>query len=311
MCKNWPDVPIAVGGATGGLIGDTVMTCGGSDGSYVDVCYSLSSQQVTSITHMSVGRSFAASIVLNENTLWVTGGLGDSGLLESTEKITITGTILGPNMPLALSSHAIVAINSTCSMVIAGYDGSSFNDLTFYHDNIEGEWINGPSLLQFRYSHAAGIVTDEVTNENFVAVTGGYIPYIDGYMTSTTELLQDEEWVQGKKKYFHMHYFLEIFWLYQIYVAPSFLKNHKIFFSFFRTIASYNTSSSFYGEIRQRTSNTWRQDYSYRLSFQDILNGLFKQELPHLNTKQGALSSKRIFCGNFYSRHNHRMHNRW
>ena len=199
MCKNWPDFPIAVGGATGGLIGDTVMTCGGSDGSYVDVCYSLTSQHVTSITHMSVGRSFAASIVLNENTLWVTGGLGDSGLLESTEKITITGTSLGPNLPLALGSHAIVAINSTCSMVIAGYDGSSFNRLTFYHDNIEGEWINGPSLLQSKYSHAAGIVTDEVTNENFVAVTGGYIPYIDGYMTSTTELLQDGEWVQGKK----------------------------------------------------------------------------------------------------------------
>ena len=195
MCQNWPDFPIAVGGATGGLIGDTVMTCGGSDGSYVDVCYSLSSQQVTSITHMSVGRSFAASIVLNENTLWVTGGLGDSGLLESTEKITITGTILGPNMPLALSSHAIVAINSTCSMVIAGYDGSSFNDLTFYHDNIEGEWINGPSLMQARRSHAAGLITDEVTGEHFVAVTGGY--HSGSYLDST-EILQGGNWVQGK-----------------------------------------------------------------------------------------------------------------
>ena len=75
MCKNWPDFPIGVRGATGGLIGDTVIICGGSDGSSVDECYSLTSKKATLVTHMSVGRRYAASIVLHDNTLWVTGGV--------------------------------------------------------------------------------------------------------------------------------------------------------------------------------------------------------------------------------------------
>ena len=48
--------------------------------------------------------------------------------------------------------------------------------------------------MQARIQHAAGIVTDEVTDENFVAVTGGYG---SGDLDST-EILQDGEWVQGK-----------------------------------------------------------------------------------------------------------------
>ena len=52
--------------------------------------------------------------------------------------------------------------------------------------------------MQARYSHAAGIVTDEVTDEHFVAVTGGSIYSIYyGYLDST-EIFQDGYWVQGK-----------------------------------------------------------------------------------------------------------------
>ena len=51
--------------------------------------------------------------------------------------------------------------------------------------------------MQARYTHAAGIITDEVTSEHFVAVTGGYYPDLDLDLDST-EILQDGEWVQGK-----------------------------------------------------------------------------------------------------------------
>ena len=182
--------------ATGGLIGDTVIICGGEDsgsfvdGSYdVDECYSLTSEKATLVTHMSVSRVFTASVVIHDNTLWVTGGYG-GGRLASTEYVTVTGTMLGPDLPVPLTRHAMVAINSTCSMVIGGccyYPAS-----TFFYDHNEDEWINGPSLMQARFGHAAGIVTDEVTDEHFVAVTGG-----SGLMDST-EILQDGEWVPGK-----------------------------------------------------------------------------------------------------------------
>jgi hypothetical protein len=203
MCNNWPDFPIDVGkGATGGLIGDTVIICGGIGvgGSISDECYSLTSEKVTPVTHMTVGRFHAASIVINDKTLWVTGGR-DGGWysLASTEYMTMTGTMLGPDLPMAHAHHAMVAINSTCSMVIGGEQGEAndyYSALTFFYDHNEEEWINGPSLMQERYDCAAGIVTDEVTGEHFVAVTGGIND--DSSYLNTTDILQDGEWVQGK-----------------------------------------------------------------------------------------------------------------
>ena len=193
MCNNWPDFPFGVDHATGGLIGNTVIICG------ADKCYSLTSEETTLVTHMSVERLSAASIVINDNSLWVTGGqLYNGASLASTEYVTVTGTMLGPDLPIVLKYHAMVAINSTCSMVIGGLSYSSvFYATTFFYDHSEGEWIIGPSLLQERFFHAAGIVTDEVTWEHFVAVTGGYDTNGYGYFDST-EILQDGEWVQGK-----------------------------------------------------------------------------------------------------------------
>ena len=184
MCKNWPDFPIGTTGATGGLIGNTVMICGGL---YVDECYSINPYQKVK---MSVWRYYAASVVIDDKTLWVTGGWND-GYLASTEYVTTAGTIPGPWMPKVFYKHIMVGINSTVFMVI----GNLADDGIFYYDHIEGKWIDGPSLIQARGNQAAGIVTDEVTNENFVAITGG-AHYSD--FSDFTEILQDEKWVQGK-----------------------------------------------------------------------------------------------------------------
>ena len=165
--------------------------------SYVDECYSLTSEKAKLVTHMSVARYGAASIVLDDNTLWVTGGYNHGGSLASTEYVTVTGTMSGPYLPMAIYGHAMVAINKTCSMVIGGGNYQAYFSSTFFYDRNEGEWINGPSLLEAKDGHAAGLVTDEVTGEHFVAVTGGYNSGLDLDLNST-EILQDGEWVQGK-----------------------------------------------------------------------------------------------------------------
>ena len=199
-CNNWPDFPIGVLGATGGLIGNTVIICGGRDSNYVaDECYTLTSDKATLVTNMFVGRAYASSIVLNDKTLWVTGGYYNENLLwKSTEYVAVTGTIIGPDLPMALASHAMVAINSTCSMVIGGRDENYVSSAsTFYYERNEGEWITGPCLMQARDGHAAGIVTDEVTDEHFVAVTGGIYSFDPPLYLDSSEILQDREWVQG------------------------------------------------------------------------------------------------------------------
>ena len=74
MCNNWPDFPNGVVRPIGGLIEDTVVICGGSSSHDQWGCYSLTSEKTTLVTDMSVVRGHPASIVLNGNTLWVTGG---------------------------------------------------------------------------------------------------------------------------------------------------------------------------------------------------------------------------------------------
>ena len=143
MCNNWPNFPISLYGATGGLIGDTVIICGGRggwgfDGTYFDECYSLTSEKATLVTHMSFRRASAASIVFNDNALWVTGGFYHSiGVLDSTEYVTMTKTMPGPNLPMALEAHAMVPINSTCSMVIGGVHGEEANYCLFQLSNLK------------------------------------------------------------------------------------------------------------------------------------------------------------------------------
>ena len=142
MCKNWPDFPLSVTGAFGGFIGDSVIICGGRSAppgtKAFDECYSLTSEKITFITHMSVKREAAASIVLNGTTLWITGGTDyewdvstgsyiGSGYLSSTEYVTISKTMPGPDMPIALEGHTMVAINKTCSMIIGGSHGEAAN----------------------------------------------------------------------------------------------------------------------------------------------------------------------------------------
>ena len=208
-CINWPDFPISVSQAQGGLIKDTVMICGGryggANGEIFDECYSLTAQKATFVTHMSVRRYWAASIVIRNKYLWITGGYDGGGLyLSSTELVNVHGSIAGPDLPLGLVDHAMVAVNYSCSMVIGGHKQGSLIASTYYYDYINDEWTNGPSLIHRRWYHAAGIVTDEVTNENFVAVTGGYNGFYLG-----TEVLYDVEWVEGKRKDALKNYIVE------------------------------------------------------------------------------------------------------
>ena len=68
---------------------------------------------------------------------------------------------------------------------------------TFYHNHNHGNWSDGPELLQARVSFAAGIVTDEATQEKLVVVTGGLGN--DGISLNSTEILIGKEWSLGKK----------------------------------------------------------------------------------------------------------------
>jgi hypothetical protein len=198
-CKNWAEFPKDVDSATGGVIKETVVICGGGiPGETFDECYSLNGKVATLITQMSAKRQYAASLVINGASLWITGGYSsDSGASgASSEYITLEGSIPGPEMPISIALHALVAINKTFSMVIGGaIPGAVLIPTVYYFDREGQNWSQGPDLMQARIHHAAGIITDETTYESFVIVTGGKYYGID---LDSTEILIDNQWHLGK-----------------------------------------------------------------------------------------------------------------
>ena len=91
-CKNWAEFPNDIYGATGGVIKETLVICGGGiPGESFDECYSLNGKAITIITYMSVKRKYAASLVIDKTKLWITGGWSsDTGSrLGSSEFITL------------------------------------------------------------------------------------------------------------------------------------------------------------------------------------------------------------------------------
>ena len=193
QCFNWVAYPLELFGANGGLLGNTPLICGGiaSSGLWsTDECYSLNGETSTFVTKMSAKRWTAASVVLNETILWITEGrlqdLQASSAIQwqelpSSEYITLSGSTPGPELPMPLNFHAMVAINTTYSMIIGGHGGlDAITDdlnLTFYFDHQNQQWIDGPRLIEARKQHAVGIVNDQVIMKNIVIVTGGYKGY--------------------------------------------------------------------------------------------------------------------------------------
>ena len=206
-CKDWAQFPKDVNGATGGVIQDTVIVCGGLNYDLyesVDVCYSLNSKTTTLKTHMAAKRAYAASLVIDETTLWITGGWSSDtvsiqAILDTSELITLEGNELGPQLPIHVDLHALVAIDNTLSMLIGGRtpvgNENVITQTTHYFDHQGNNWIQGPDLMQGRRSHAAGVVTDEVTTEKFVIVTGGDY---HGIRLDSTEMLINNQWNQGE-----------------------------------------------------------------------------------------------------------------
>ena len=195
QCQDWPDYPMAVGGATIGLLGKEVLVCGGYDGtSIIDECYSINSKGTVFVTKMTHKRDYAASVNINEDTIWITGGW-NGNYLSSSEFMTVEGSMAGPELPIPVDGHQMVAIDNELTMVIGGFSpGSVTLAQTFYYDHSNKQWVDGPTLNQARRQHAAGTVTDEVTMERLVVVSGGF-----DYSSAmkSTEILQDGDWSLG------------------------------------------------------------------------------------------------------------------
>ena len=104
--------PKKVGYATGGVIDEKLLICGGEPRRlqypYPKECY-IMGKDMTWSKHadMKAARLRASSTVI-QDYLWVTGGVGENRIkLDTTEKIYLNGTVApGINLPFAVSGHS-------------------------------------------------------------------------------------------------------------------------------------------------------------------------------------------------------------
>ena len=124
----------------------------------------------------------------------VCGG-GQGKLLKTTEFVTKDGqTSQGPDLPLALSGHSIVALNSGAFILIGGYSDGRYSSATHFYEEKKG-WRPGPNLKNGRYFHTAGVLTDRVSTKTYIVAVGGWGA---GSSLEYLEYPGSNDWMKGK-----------------------------------------------------------------------------------------------------------------
>ena len=198
-----PDHPEKVYAATGGLVGETFLCCGGGNEPKTakassDKCYKLGLTNPVAV--MSKKRKFAASVVVKDQ-LWVTGGCGEDGEdLKSTEFVDpANGSVKpGPDLPVATSSHCIVLVGSTTVLLIGGI-GAEKKTWFYNFDSPDKGWVKGPDLNEGRWSHVCGVIKDSADEEKRIVIAAGGYNGKDGIKSTEFLVLgsQPQKWTKG------------------------------------------------------------------------------------------------------------------
>ena len=180
--------------AMGGLINEAPILCGGMNSNPSCIVFG---QAKTSIK-MNEPRSGAASVVLNETTLWIMGG---SSFLSSTELVTLdpVTSVNGPELPNTLCCSCAIKYNDTRIYLTGGNDGSGYTNKVWIYNTIldagSSSWTEGPRMNNKLGTHGCSVLHHG--QSSWIVVAGGY----DGKKpVKRMEILDPNEkkWVQGE-----------------------------------------------------------------------------------------------------------------
>jgi hypothetical protein len=198
------DYPNFVGAGAGLLSNNNaLLICGGSNPRKLDDCFAINNNGIIqqSAIRLTKPRSGAASVVLNGNTLWMTGGMIQSGFqkTKSTEFVQLTGTTPGPDLPLVVAEHCLVSLNDTTALLIGGeLQDRTYSKATIFYNKDDKTWTNGPSIITGRAGHSCALFkSPQHGHTDTVIVTGGYNRANE--LASTEFLnLESNSWESGK-----------------------------------------------------------------------------------------------------------------
>ena len=179
----------------------------------VEECYTLKKGDTswTLLGKLNFMDDFSSSIVVN-NIFYAIGGTGPDHC-STIESISLDGTTTVENITVngdihdyhdygwyyCIGGQASVTINSTTAITIGGTNQNDYpwdSERTWYYD---GEtFSDGPDLITgYWMDHAAGLLRDKDTNEEYIAVVGGRS--INWEVLDSVELLKigDNKWKLG------------------------------------------------------------------------------------------------------------------
>ena len=198
--------------AIGGIIQNKLVICGGRNINGRKQCEALEDchviQQLKTKTYKKINnmlhrREAAASVVLNENTLWIVGGHDGDVDLNTTEFITLDkGPIRGPDLPFTVSCHSLIQFDEKSIFLIGGLQNDSYSNRTWIIHNPNNDdfaIIEGPSLNHKRFHHSCGKMKNTDGTKTILVVAGGGEEF-GGHLDSVEilDLITDEGWRLGK-----------------------------------------------------------------------------------------------------------------
>ena len=140
--------------ATGGLLQNLPIVCGGFNYGTSQDCVVIG--QPEKEIKMIEKRANAASVALDQSTLWIVGGWNGNNDLSATEFIKLgQPSVKGPDLPFTISCHSMIQYNEKSIYIIGGdQNDSGFSNKTWIVDPTNGFKITeGPSLNKARNSH--------------------------------------------------------------------------------------------------------------------------------------------------------------
>ena len=193
LANNVPRVEFA----TGGLLQNSPIVCGGRDGQFKvsQDCVVIGQQPEMKMIEK---RQWAASVVLlDQSTLWIVGGTDERyNDLRTTEFIKLgQPSVKGPDLPFTISNHSMIQYDEKSIYIIGGVQNGLTSKKTWIVNPKNGFKIKkGPALNKRREFHGCSKMT--LNGRTILVVAGGF----NSEHLDSVEILDPSEnnvWTQG------------------------------------------------------------------------------------------------------------------